>query len=81
MQDPIALEITQDPITAEMAFGVASLIGVIAGTMILEPSDIIAPGPPAGVGSARDPRRFFEDGDRVTDEIDAIGGLDPVRRP
>jgi acylpyruvate hydrolase len=42
----------------------------------LLPGDIIATGTPDGVGWARDPQRFLEDGDHVEIEIGSVGVLE-----
>jgi 2-keto-4-pentenoate hydratase/2-oxohepta-3-ene-1,7-dioic acid hydratase in catechol pathway len=68
-------EVLQDSNTSEMVFGVAELVSFISQTMTLEPGDLIVTGTPAGVGFARDPRRWLEPGDTVTVEIEALGSL------
>jgi 2-keto-4-pentenoate hydratase/2-oxohepta-3-ene-1,7-dioic acid hydratase in catechol pathway len=71
----------QDSSTAQMVFGVAELVAYISRTMTLEPGDLIATGTPPGVGSARTPPVWLEDGDEVTIEVEGIGALtNPVRR-
>jgi 2-keto-4-pentenoate hydratase/2-oxohepta-3-ene-1,7-dioic acid hydratase in catechol pathway len=66
--------------TAQMVFGVAELIAFISRTMTLEPGDLIATGTPPGVGFARKPPVYLNDGDEVTVEIERIGRLtNPVR--
>jgi len=72
----------QSSSTARMVFGVAELISSISATMTLEPGDVIATGTPPGVGFARTPPVWLEDGNEVTIEIERIGRLtNPVRRP
>jgi 2-keto-4-pentenoate hydratase/2-oxohepta-3-ene-1,7-dioic acid hydratase in catechol pathway len=46
-------ETMQDSTTANMVFGVASIIEYITKTITLEPGDLIATGTPAGVGAYR----------------------------
>lgn len=71
----------QDSSTAQMVFGVAELVAYISRTITLEPGDLIATGTPPGVGAARTPPVWLEDGDEVTIEIEGIGTLtNPVRR-
>jgi 2-keto-4-pentenoate hydratase/2-oxohepta-3-ene-1,7-dioic acid hydratase in catechol pathway len=71
----------QSSSTAQMVFGVAELIASISATMTLEPGDVIATGTPPGVGFARKPPVWLEDGNEVTIEIEGIGSLtNPVRR-
>jgi 2-keto-4-pentenoate hydratase/2-oxohepta-3-ene-1,7-dioic acid hydratase in catechol pathway len=88
ISDPQALEIRcevngrelQSSTTAQMVFGVAELIAFVSRTMTLEPGDLIATGTPPGVGFAREPPVYLNDGDEVTVEIDWIGRLtNPVR--
>jgi 2-keto-4-pentenoate hydratase/2-oxohepta-3-ene-1,7-dioic acid hydratase in catechol pathway len=70
----------QSSTTAQMVFGVAELIAFVSRTMTLEPGDLIATGTPPGVGFARKPPAYLNDGDEVTVEIERIGRLtNPVR--
>jgi len=46
----------------------------------LEPGDIIATGTPAGVGHARDPKRYLRDGDTVRVEIEGLGAIENTMR-
>jgi 2-keto-4-pentenoate hydratase/2-oxohepta-3-ene-1,7-dioic acid hydratase in catechol pathway len=70
----------QSSSTAQMIFGVAELIAFITRTMTLEPGDVIATGTPPGVGFARKPPIYLQDGDEVSVEIEGIGRLtNPVR--
>jgi 2-keto-4-pentenoate hydratase/2-oxohepta-3-ene-1,7-dioic acid hydratase in catechol pathway len=73
-------EVMQDSSTANMAFGVASLVAFISRTITLEPGDLIATGTPPGVGMARTPPRWLRDGDEMTVEIERIGSLTNVVR-
>jgi acylpyruvate hydrolase len=68
-------ETVQDGNTASMIFGVAETIAFVSQVMTLEPGDIIATGTPAGVGNARNPKRFLQPGDLVEIEIERIGTL------
>ncbi len=69
-------ELMQDGHTSDMEFPVAELIAFISGSFTLEPGDVIATGTPAGVGVARDPRRFLVAGDTVAIEIDGLGRIE-----
>ena len=62
----------QDGNTRQMIFGVAEIITYVARFMTLEPGDVIATGTPEGVGFARTPPRFMNDGDVMTVWIDGI---------
>jgi len=68
-------EALQDSNTAEMVFGVAEQIAFISESVTLEPGDLIATGTPAGVGFARTPPIFLQDGDEVTVEIEGVGSV------
>ena len=65
----------QDGHTSQMIFGVGEIITYIARFITLEPGDVIATGTPAGVGFARTPKRFMNNGDVMTVWIDGIGEL------
>jgi 2-keto-4-pentenoate hydratase/2-oxohepta-3-ene-1,7-dioic acid hydratase in catechol pathway len=69
-------EIVQEQATADMIFGVAELVSRVSSWCTLEPGDLIFTGTPAGIGAARDPRRFLADGDRVAIEITGMGRLE-----
>ena len=58
-----------------MIFDVPTLISFLSGSTTLLPGTLILTGTPAGVGEAREPRRFLVPGDEVTVEIDGIGML------
>jgi 2,4-diketo-3-deoxy-L-fuconate hydrolase len=73
-------EALQDANTADMVFPVAELIAFVSEAITLEPGDLIASGTPPGVGFARTPPVFLQDGDQVTVEIEGVGSLtNPVR--
>jgi len=65
----------QDSSTAQMIFGVATIVETLSRAMTLEPGDVIATGTPAGVGFARQPPEFLKSGDVVECEIERIGVL------
>lgn len=69
-------EIMQDGSTAELIFGVASLVAYCSRAFTLEPGDVIATGTPSGVGIFRDPPVLMHDGDVMTVEIEGVGRLD-----
>ena len=68
-------DIVQESTTADMVFGIETIVSVITSAMTLLPGDIIATGTPAGVGLDRDPPVFLRDGDVVEVEIERIGLL------
>lgn len=68
-------EVMQDGSTSHMIFTVAEVIAHLSQGMTLEEGDIVATGTPAGVGMAKEPKRFLRDGDLVTVEIEGLGVL------
>jgi 2,4-diketo-3-deoxy-L-fuconate hydrolase len=74
-------DVMQDSRTDQMVFGVAELVSFISQACTLEPGDLIATGTPPGVGFARTPPVWLQDGDQVTVKIDGLGALtNPVSR-
>ena len=65
----------QESSTGDMIFDVPTLISFLSGSTTLLPGTLILTGTPAGVGEAREPRRFLVPGDEVTVQIDGIGIL------
>ena len=75
----------QDGSTANMIFGVKTLVSYISQFMILEPGDVITTGTPAGVGLGKKPPVFLKPGDTVSLGIEGLGrqaqqGRRPWRR-
>ncbi len=68
----------QDSRTSQLIFGVADLVSYISGVCTLSPGDLIFTGTPPGVGVARTPRVYLQDGDTVEVEIEGIGVLKNV---
>lgn len=71
-------EVLQSSNTDQLVFAVPALIAWISQGLTLEPGDVILTGTPSGVGAARTPPRWLQDGDIV--EI-SIGGLGTLRNP
>ena len=63
----------QSGTTADMIFSVAVTIESLSKGMTLEPGDIISTGTPEGVGFARTPPEYLQDGDLLETEIEGIG--------
>lgn len=63
----------QSSSTAQMVFGVASLVSYISEFMTLLPGDVISTGTPGGVGLSLDPPAYLRAGDLVTLGIEGLG--------
>ena len=73
-------QIMQRSTTADMIFPVAELISFLSQDTTLLPGTIILTGTPKGVGFARKPPVFLQQGDEVVVEIERIGALrNPVQ--
>lgn len=68
-------ETMQDSSTSQLIFSVPQLVAHISKVCTLEPGDLIFTGTPPGVGAARKPPVFLQDGDQVEVEIEKIGVL------
>ena len=68
-------QVMQDWNTNDMIFDVPTLIEFLSGSTLLLPGTVILTGTPHGVGAARTPPVFLQDGDSVTITIDQIGSL------
>ena len=68
-------ETMQNSNTDQLIFGVDVLIAEISRHITLEPGDVISTGTPPGVGFARKPPVYLEDGDVMEVEIDGLGVL------
>ncbi len=69
-------ETLQDSTTANLIFTVPRLLAELSALMTLEPGDMVATGTPAGVGTARTPKRWIKPGERVRIEIEGVGALE-----
>jgi 2-keto-4-pentenoate hydratase/2-oxohepta-3-ene-1,7-dioic acid hydratase in catechol pathway len=65
----------QSSTTANMFFGVRTLISYCSRAFTLEPGDLIATGTPAGVGVYKKPPRLLRNGDEMIVRIEGIGDL------
>ena len=68
-------EVLQSSNTDQLVFDVPQLIAHLSQGLTLEPGDVIITGTPGGVGMARSPQRWLEDGDVVEITIAGIGTL------
>lgn len=68
-------EEVQNGNTSTLVFDSAALISYISHFTVLRPGDVILTGTPGGVGMARNPPRFLNDGDTLVTSIQGIGEL------
>lgn len=61
--------------SGDLIFSVPELVSHLSNWMTLKPGDIISTGTPSGVGSARKPRIWLEDGDELTVSSPQLGNL------
>jgi 2-keto-4-pentenoate hydratase/2-oxohepta-3-ene-1,7-dioic acid hydratase in catechol pathway len=61
--------------TGDLIFSVPELVSHLSRWMTLEPGDIVSTGTPSGVGSARNPRIWLEDGDELVVSSPQLGDL------
>ncbi|MEV4001836.1 fumarylacetoacetate hydrolase family protein [Actinomadura sp. NPDC049753] len=61
--------------TSDLLFDPAALVGYVSQILTLNPGDVIATGTPGGVGHARKPPSYLEDGAVLVTRIDSIGRL------
>ena len=66
-------ETVQRAITSDLVFDPAFLVSYLSTIITLEPGDVIATGTPGGVGHARKPARYLEDGSVLTTRIAGLG--------
>jgi 2-keto-4-pentenoate hydratase/2-oxohepta-3-ene-1,7-dioic acid hydratase in catechol pathway len=68
-------EVMQDASTKQMAYDVATLVSELSFGMTLRPGDLLLTGTPAGIGNAREPQVFLQEGDEVITRSDKLGEL------
>ena len=66
-------ETRQNSSTANMIFGVATLVSYVSEFMTLLPADVISTGTPAGVGLGMKPPQYLKAGDLVELGIEGLG--------
>ncbi len=69
-------DVVQESNTQHLIFNVPYLVSFLSEVMTLKPGDVISTGTPAGVGHAREPRRYLRHGNVVRVEIEGIGALE-----
>ncbi len=68
-------EVLQKGSTSDLIFSVPELVARISAVCPLLPGDIIFTGTPAGVGTARTPKRYLPRGRTLVSHIEGIGDL------
>ena len=68
-------ETLQDSNTDQLIFKIPELVEFLSRVITLEPGDVIATGTPKGVGFARKPPVFMNEGDIAEVEIEGLGVL------
>jgi acylpyruvate hydrolase len=71
-------QVMQDGNTGMMIFDVPFIVSYISQIATLEVGDVILTGTPEGVGFARTPPVFLQDGDIISAEIEGLGALTNV---
>ena len=68
-------EVLQNGNTRDFLFDIPAVMEYISSIVPLGPGDVISTGTPPGVGLGRTPKRWLEDGEEMTIEIEGIGRL------
>lgn len=75
VQTYVNCEKRQDSSTADMIFSVPEVISFLSQSTTLLPGTVILTGTPEGVGVARTPPAYLQDGDEVRLQIEKLGEL------
>ncbi|KUN86420.1 fumarylacetoacetate hydrolase family protein [Streptomyces griseoruber] len=65
----------QNATSGQMAFPFARIIAELSHGMTLRAGDVVLTGTPSGIGNAREPQIFLEDGDLVVTRVSGLGEL------
>ncbi|MET8765182.1 fumarylacetoacetate hydrolase family protein [Lentzea sp. NPDC004782] len=65
----------QNASSAQMAFSFARIIAELSHGMTLRAGDLILTGTPSGIGNAREPQVFLQNGDVVVTRVSGLGEL------
>ncbi|MHB9849035.1 fumarylacetoacetate hydrolase family protein [Streptomyces krungchingensis] len=68
-------QVMQQDNTGDLLFDPVDLVRYVSTMIRLNPGDVIATGTPGGVGHARKPQVFLQEGDTIVTEIEAVGRL------
>ncbi|MHB1533580.1 MAG: fumarylacetoacetate hydrolase family protein, partial [Acidimicrobiales bacterium] len=66
-------ETMQQADTADLLFSPVDLVVYASEILTLEPGDLISTGTPGGVGQARKPPRYLQDGAHLVTRITGVG--------
>lgn len=66
-------EVVQHSNTADLVFDPVALVRYVSTLVTLVPGDLIVSGTPGGVGHARKPPRYLQDGSVLTTRIEGVG--------
>lgn len=83
IEDPYALEIEfeldgqllQKASTGQVAFSFEQIIAELSWGMTLRAGDVILTGTPSGIGNAREPQIFLQEGSELITRVSALGSL------
>jgi acylpyruvate hydrolase len=73
-------ELVQKADTSDLVFDPVDLVRYASTIFTLRPGDVIATGTPGGVGHARKPPRYLQDGNVLVTQIEGIGRLENTAR-
>jgi 2-keto-4-pentenoate hydratase/2-oxohepta-3-ene-1,7-dioic acid hydratase in catechol pathway len=68
-------KVMQDSNTCNLIFQVPVLVSYLSQIVTLKPGDIISTGTPPGIGAARNPKVFLQDGDLVEITVEHVGTI------
>jgi acylpyruvate hydrolase len=71
-------ETVQETKTDDLVFDPVTLVRYVSTILTLQPGDVIATGTPGGVGHARTPARYLQDGATLVTEVSEIGRCENV---
>ena len=68
-------EVVQQSNSSDLIFTIPQLIAYLSGIVALYPGDVVFTGTPSGVGGARTPPQFLNQGDVLVSTIDGVGSI------
>jgi acylpyruvate hydrolase len=66
-------EVVQEANTSDLLFKPEEIVSFVSQIVTLDPGDVISTGTPGGIGAARTPPRFLEEGQVVRTSIEMLG--------